>query len=701
MFNLLDIFAEADKKSNDSLFVVHNDSVEMMTVADIFDTKRYTDFKAVSYVSSPQFFSEVVKDFQTVTFILGIDNSENLTKFSDGISAYLDNRDNVEFFNNLPDEVKNSIVEDNFQIRYGKPGVMIHDKIYLLANENTSDYRVVIGSANFSKSAFNPDNLNFENVRIDDSKKLYDLYLIRFKYLLEQTIDYIPERSRKTYKNKNLILQVTPETNVELLVESLEKKNFQLVVTEEQRDILIERQEKVADEQSDIERTLKVIEVITESKSKNGIFPLKKNSQIAKSKSKLQEIFYKVPKIAKKDESDCREILLTKGDCRIYKKFDEQSDEVEIYSKKIDKDKIKSTLEKINAFTQAYYDFAVTPNPIIPSKIYEMILYAFTAPFIWKIRQKCAMNYGKVLVADIPLFCIIGGISGSGKSTALRFVANLMGQRGKQIYEYAKELDRAGIIYGLITSNNLMPIFADEVGLSFFKGSNSQFKGEAMIKSLANDISNEPTGTFIGTTNAPEFSASEQVIRRIYYLEVSSKFEKKNIRNESTLYRMKIYDELDDELFKDFTFRFSDAIRNNEEIFTIDDFLSLTRKIFLSYYNECAMDVPNYFPHKIFSDYKNKKVDTWRKLFFGNKDCFIIRDKEIQVNIDEIFRNSTNAKNQKEMLLNFLDETCLETTLGVGVNWFLKKEEFYKFIGYEPTTFEKTKNFLQKIFANS
>ena len=698
---LLDLFAEVDKKFNDSLFVVHNDCVEMMTVVEIFDAKRYTDFKAVSYVSSPKFFSEVVKDFQTVTFILGIDNSENLTKFSNGLSAYLDSSDSVNFFNDLPDEIKNSIVKDNFQIRYGKPGVMIHDKIYLMANEKTADYRVVIGSANFSKSAFNPDNLNFENVRIDDSKKIYDLYLARFKYLLEHTIDYIPERCRKSYKNKNVILQVTPETNVELLVENLEKKNFQLVVTEEQRDKLIARQEQAAVEQEDIAKTLKIVEVITESKIKNGTFPLKKIPQIVKIKSKLQEIFHKVTKVSKKDDLDFRELLLTKGDSRIYKKFDAQSDEMKIYSARTTVDKIKITFEKINAFTQAYYDFAVTPNDMIPSKIYELILYSFTAPFIWKIRRKCAMNYDKVLVADIPLFCIVGGISGSGKSTALRFVASLMGQHGNQIYDYAKELDKAGNIYGLITSNNLMPIFADEVSLSFFRGSSSPVKGEAMIKSLANDVSEEPMGTFIGTTNAPEFSASSQVMRRIYYLEVSSKFDTKNRRGESTAYIKKIYEGLDDELFRDFTFRFSEAIRDNEEIFTLEDFLSLTRKIFLKYYDECNMEIPKYFPRRIFRDYTDKQVETWRKLFFGNKDCFIIKGDEIQVNIDEIFRNSTKADKQKEMLINFLDETCLSATPGVGVNWFLRKDEFYKFIGYEPTTFERTKNFFQRFFANT
>lgn len=540
MAEMLSLFGEIDKLSPNSLFVVHNSSVEQMTVAEIFDAERFTDFKAVSYVSSPKFFSDVIKDFQSVTFILGIDNSENLSKFKDGITDYVDSSEQVKFFNELSDDLKNSLVEERVQIRYGRQGVMIHDKIYLLANTKTGDYRVIIGSANLSNSAFDSDNLNFENVRVDDSKQLYDLYLSRFNYLLEQTVNYIPDRCRRSYENKNILLTVTPETNFDILIDKLEDKNFKLVVTEEQMNILAKRQEENERNLENIEATRKLVEVITSSKSSDGKFPLKKIPQIVKQKSKIQEIFHKVAKNIKKDDSDIRELLLTTSDSRLYKKNDAQSDEMNIYSMQVDRAEIKLALEKINAFTQAYIDFAVTPNPIIPSKIYEMILYAFTSPFIWQIRRKCSFIYDKVTVADIPLFCMLGGISGSGKSTALRFAANLMGQRGQEIYDYSKELDKPNILYNLIKSNNLMPVFVDEVGTSFFKGGVSPTKGENLIKSLSNEIPSEPMGAFIGTTNASEFSAPSQVMRRIYYIEVSSKFDTKKRRSKSITYLKKL-----------------------------------------------------------------------------------------------------------------------------------------------------------------
>ncbi len=691
--NSMSLFDAAEKISPESLFVVYNSAVAKMTVNEIFDARRYKDFKAVSYVSSPKFFAETVKDFHSVIFILGIDNVDNLNKFSDGITARFKSDDSVKFFNELPDETKNLVVENNIQIRYGKPGVMIHDKIYLLANEETGDYRVIIGSANFSNSAFNSENRNFENIRIDDSKTLYEIYLARFNYLLKQTNDYIPEICRRSYKKDKSIVTISPDTNVEILLDKFKNNDIELIVSEEQMEIFQQRAALIEEEKKDIDTAKRIIEVVLAPKSKDGVFKVKSPAALFANKNLLREAFHKIFKPKNKNDFvDIREVLLMdENNYKLRKKITD-SEVAEIYSAPIDKEKIKLTLEKINQFTQAYYDFAVTPDEIIPAKIYELILYAFTAPFIWKIRQKCSMLYDKSAVADIPLFCILGGIKESGKTTALRFAAALVGQTdAKQIYDYSRELDTAGIIFSMIKGNNLMPIFADEISLNFFKRSNSAQKGEEMIKSLANEIPREPVGTLIGTTNLQDFSSSGQVVRRIYYLEVSSMFNSKRKR-ESVEYLRNIHSGLDDELFKDFTFRYAQAICDNAEIFSIDDFLKLTRKIFLSYYEESGVDVPKYFPREIFSDYETRKVETWRRLFFANKSCFIDKGDTIQVNIDEIFKNSTNVKAQKDKLINFLDETCIASDFGIGVNRFLKKKEFYRFIDYEPSLLEKFKN---------
>lgn len=689
------LFSEVENNSIDSLFVVHNGVETKLSVEEIFNAKAFKDFKAVSYVSSPKFFAERVKDFQNVVFILGIDNVDNLNRFSDGISAFFDTEDRVKFFNDLPDDLKTSLVENKMQVRYGKSGVMIHDKIYLLSNEETEKYRVIIGSANFSSSAFNAENKNFENVRIDDSKELYDLYLQRFNELLKQTIDYIPELCRRKYDDKKILVNVNPETNFEVFLEEVKNHNIDLELSAEQLETLHKFHEQNLQEVSESERKKIIVENIY-VKSSAGKFKIPKVEDIIKKKN----IFVEGTKKSKSkvQNEDVRENLLMTSDYKVYKNFTEQSDAMEIYSRPVEMDKIKIALEKINRFTHSYYDFALSPNEIIPSKIYEAILYSFTAPFIWKIRERCSHEYDKAAVADIPIFCIVGGSSYSGKSTALEFIAKLLGQHGKKFYDYPRELDKAGIVYGLLKSNNLMPVFADEVSLSFFRRNVSPYKGEEMIKSLSNEVPKEAQGTFIATTNLKDFSSSSQVIRRIYFIGVDNIFDKSR-EYEAKKSLRKLYEGLSDDLFKDFTYRFGEAVRNNEKYFKIKDFLSFTRKIFLDYYAESKVEVPEYFPRQIFHDYEDRKATEWRQLFFANRNCFIDKGDTIQVNIDEIFRNSRDAKNKQDKLLNYLDEVCLASDSGIGVNWFLRKKEFYNFIDYKPTWLESAKHSLQKIFS--
>lgn len=690
------LFSEVEKISIESLFVVHDEVEEKMTVEEIFDSKTFSDFRAVSYVSSPKFFAQTVKDFEKVTFILGIDDVDNLNKFSDGISAIFDTEDRIKFFNDLPDDAKVSICENKFQIRYGKPSIMIHDKIYLLSNDETKKYRVVIGSANFSASAFNSENKNFENVRVDDSKKLFDLYLQRFNILLQQTNDYIPELCRRKYNDKKILLNVNPDTEFEVLLEEINNRSIDLEISDEQLEILHKFHEQTLQQANENDRKKIIVENIFVKKNSDGKFKMPKVDDFIKKKN----IFIDGAKKSKNKNpsEDVRESLLMTSDYKIYKNFTGQSEEMEIYSAPAKLEKIKATLEKIDVFTHSYFDFALSPNKIIPSKIYEAILYAFTTPFIWKIRERCSRVYDKAAVADIPIFCIVGGSSYSGKSTALEFIARLLGQHGKKYYNYSRDLDKAGIVYSLMQSNNLMPVLADEVSLNFFRRSTSPFKGEEMIKSLSNDVPTEPQGTFVATTNLKDFSSSSQVIRRIYFISVDNIFDK--IREyETKKHLRKIYEGLTDDLFKDFIFRFANAIRDNEEIFRIEDFLYMTRKIFLQYYTECKIEVPEYFPEKIFHDYTERKITEWRQLFFANRHCFIDKGDIIQVNIDEIFRNSRDAKSKQDKLLNYLDEVCLASDSGIGVNWFLRKKEFYNFIDYKPSLLETAKNSLKKIFS--
>ena len=140
----------SNNESAENIFIIHNGFKTKMTYEQIFDFNSFTDLKFVSYKFTANFFNDTVKKFQSVNFIIGKKNSDLEIFEDEKIKIYIANKENI------------------------------HDNFFLLANEETKRYRVVIGSISTS-----PDD--FANFRVDDSKELYDLYLQRFDFLLSHT----------------------------------------------------------------------------------------------------------------------------------------------------------------------------------------------------------------------------------------------------------------------------------------------------------------------------------------------------------------------------------------------------------------------------------------------------------------------------------------------------------------------------------
>lgn len=672
-----------------SLFVVHNGRPEFIEAEKIFDASVYDTLYGVSYVSSPKFFFERIKDFNDVKFIVGIPDSEYMEDFQNSVVTLIaDAEKGVNFFNELPPLIKNKVADNALQIRCAKPGLMFHDKLYLLANEKENRYRVVIGSANFNPAAFDPANANFENVRIDDGKALYDIYLARFNELYSLTNDYIPEKCKRRYKETKTLVVVDAEERADLIFDALDDNRTNIVVSGEYREEINRAVTKMKLRTETIEKSAEVLKSVLSSKRADGTFGIKLKETLLKNKQGIKNFFVRSQQEAV--QNDIREILLPSEDDYLYKQSHESKDEVSMYSQLAPLDKIRASLEKINAFTEAYYKYAASPNWVIPAKIYETILYTFTSPFIWRIRQQYAVEYDKASVCDIPMFCVIGGIRESGKSTLLSILAQLMGQTSNHIYDFAKYLEKAGHLSPLLESSNLMPIFTDEITPSFFQKSNGD-KGENLVKRFGNEVPVNSRCTMIGTTNCADFSSAGQVMRRIYYLEVNNMFDARQ-KSESMSFLRNVREEMTDVLFKDFSYRFGNALRNNEKIFQIEDFLSLARKIFRDYYKECDMEMPHYFPEAPFYDYDERKRHAWRQLYIYNRAYFHDMGETIRLDIASLlkFATGSNTDKKREQWRNYLDETCWAADTSVGVYWFLKKKEFFNFIEHEPTLFEKT-----------
>lgn len=394
---------------------------------------------------------------------------------------------------------------------------------------------------------------------------------------------------------------------------------------------------------------------------------------------KQQLISVKITRLSRKsDELDLRrEIVYNETDDILYI-GNSETDSFEQYSKPIDEETITTFIKKINMFVEAYEKFTIGAKKLYSKqRVFEAILYAFSSPFIWKIRQIHAKNKGRdTALSDIPPFLIIAGQAWTGKTHLLEFISRLLGTQGRY-FHYNTDIKPANI-RDYFFSENIFPILIDEITKDYFTSSSaSATKGESFVKSITNSLSGKHP-CLIATTNT-EFNANMQIIRRIYYLQINKPFDKTK-KSQTDDYFSKVIEGIDDSLFKDFSFRFSQQIKNEENVVKNGDYLSLTRKIFEEYFKIPKMEKPDYFINKPLLDYYHRGSFMWKNLFQTKREGFKIQENMVIVDPTIVFNGD---RIEKEKAKKFLD---IGVILEDSVVLVLDKDKFFEFIDLNKKT---------------
>nr|WP_295974228.1 phospholipase D family protein [uncultured Bacillus sp.] len=100
----------------------------------------------------------------------------------------------IELFQSLPEDIQELLKQERYQIRYSKKYNPIHSKLYLM--DGLKDTRVMVGSANFTDTAFS-QRKQFEELLVFDNSPLFDIYSQRFQDIYRHTVDYIPEKIKQ------------------------------------------------------------------------------------------------------------------------------------------------------------------------------------------------------------------------------------------------------------------------------------------------------------------------------------------------------------------------------------------------------------------------------------------------------------------------------------------------------------------------
>lgn len=657
-----------------------------VTWAELFDSKRYTSLRCVTYVSSGSFFEKAVGGFADVEIIIGIEKGDVKKAFDESIRSRMQNEGD-KWFTNLSDQAKDKVVDRMLKVKYSLADTIIHSKFYLLSNRETGENRLIIGSANLTESAFSNKVQQYEDVMVFDNDKLFAMYERRFEAIEERTSDFIPEDSIQKYKEGQLIsvADFTAEEKTEKLLETLARENIVPLISDGVLQQTQEIQDNEEKELSEVRATYEVIAAVTKKSRKSEGYVIKTAKELETAKPKVIDILFK----GTKQEFELARFALNyneadKKQYRIYttETGEESSRSAELYDRKATQEEIRKSIENLNRFISAYKDFVSAPDPENENlaHVFETILYSFTAAYIFKLRQETTSSRK----TDIPIMLIIGGRAASGKSSLLAYIDALLSGRHllreDHYYQYEKVSSGKNSLENLFKSENTYPLLVDEVSPNFFN-SKSAGKGEALIKYLANTLDGKHPA-MICTTNTDTFNIPAQVARRIYYVQVDACFDE-NFKGQATAYYEEVMQEADNLLFRDFCFQMGEKIAHHDDLFGDGDFdyLYCAREIFKEYYKTAEIKVPDYMPTKLYRDYANRGREMWRVLFQQDQASFTYKPDgksgkpELVVNLKDI----ANGTRDVNVYMNYLRQDLLIEAAGIYT--ILRAEEFFEWIG--------------------
>jgi len=658
------------------LHILHNDKPFKSEPLSLFDTENFNELKIVTYVSSPDFFFDKVKKFKKVIAILGEEESAREFYQLDPVFE-----ERIIHSAESDPEVLEAIANGRIELRYMKAGERIHSKIYILSDTQGKS-RVMVGSANFTNAAFS-NRGQFEELIVYDSfhnPSFCDSYIKRFNEIYKNSVDFLSEKTRK--KLQSLILKAenimifTPDDRADNIVEKVNRQiqsggDASTLVVE-----VMEEKEKAEKRIMEIERIEKIIENVTK-KTKDG-YSFEQKQKLLTLKEKLKEIVSFSHRKTQEFIDKRNFLYLNPANWEFYIKENEQAVS---YDANLTEEKLKENLKKLVNFVNSYWEFAVYKDREVLKRVFEAILFAFTSPFIHRIRKSVKKNKGDEKLAEIPIVLILGGLANTGKTKLLLFINKLLGNNF-EVFNYKDIYTKTQrIIYDLFYTNNIFPILVDEIYDNFFRG-----EGERLIKTLTNTLT-EPHPCLIGTSNVG-FSAESQVIRRIYYLHFGSPFsEDKKIKERAERYFEEKVGIIDDSLFRYFLSEFARRM-TEEEFFKIEDPLSLSRKIFIDMFSLSGIELPDFISQSPCGDYYKIGSQEWQAFYLTRKKDF----KEMKDGGERylvIDLKSIYEPRDAEQLKNKLPPSVVKSS---GTPLILHKYRFLQFIGQE-------EGFLKKFFG--
>lgn len=663
-----------------NFIILNNQVVEGLEIGSIFDSEKYDIFKGVTFSIDQKFAEKYLSDFKETTVVVGIQDSDvqerGLSLEQKQIKQLVDNTKvlssglPIKIFENFSRSIQDRILENSYQLRIPLSKT-IHTKMYLLKNSESGDTRLIIGSANLSNQAFSNKTPQLELLEIRDNSKLFSEYENYFDTeIISETVDFFGNSVRKKAKSKaqkeetDVTITFTPKEFGELKVNRISEqfdqikesvssgKIEQTVINElkEEAKIVDVRSKELKQEFDDVELAVRITTAAVNVRTGNGKADVKlhENSEVKKRVSNLLRDNLLAKKV--KAEVLPRDLLISRPAIRTdsnsglslgIKESETKAEDGSVVEnfkyhkigRKLDDEGIKKSILLIDSIMKNYKEFVPNYTSDYGKRVIEAIAFAFTSPFLSEIRQNTSLNSEAL---DIPLFAVIGGTGGSGKSKLLNIINRMLGLNDMtepttyselvvddSVQKNSKTITQ--LKYWMLEEDNVAPLLIDELPDKFFDA-----KGVQFIKDVANISGKQPhlTPAFICTTNASDMVAKEEAItRRMYYLLNDRKFDDQ-YRDISTEKYNELFNETTDELFQDFVLRFSEILSDDNTEWKYYnhgkvDFLKNTRTIFEEYFKIAGFEsLPDYFPEERVDDTNKTNITMWKRLYTAMPELF-------------------------------------------------------------------------------
>lgn len=751
-----------------NFIILNNQVVEGLEICSIFDSEKYDIFKGVTFSIDQKFAEKYLSNFKETTVVVGIQDSDvqerGLSLEQKQIKQLVDNTKvlssglPIKMFENFSRSIQDRILEESYQLRIPLSKT-IHTKMYLLKNSESGDTRLIIGSANLSNQAFSNTTPQLELLEIRDNSELFSEYENYFDTeIISETVDFFGNSVRKKAKSKaqkeetDVTITFTPKEFGELKVNRISEqfdqikesvssgKIEQTVIDElkEEAKIVDVRSKELKQEFDDVDLAVRITIAAVNVRTGNGKADVKlhENSEVKKRVSNLLRDNLLAKKV--KAEVLPRDLLISRPAIRTdsnsglslgIKESETKAEDGSVVEnfkyhkvgKKLDDEGIKKSILLIDSIMKNYKEFVPNYTPDYGKRVIEAIAFAFTSPFLSEIRQNTSLNSEAL---DIPLFAVIGGTGGSGKSKLLNIINRMLGLNdmtepttyselvvGDSVQKNSKTITQ--LKYWMLEEDNVAPLLIDELPDKFFDA-----KGVQFIKDVANISGKQPhlTPAFISTTNASDMVAKEEAItRRMYYLLNDRKFDDQ-YRDISTEKYNELFNETTDELFQDFVLRFSEILSDDNTEWKYYnhgkvDFLKNTRTIFEEYFKIAGFEsLPDYFPEERVDDTNKTNITMWKRLYTAmpelfkkisdyetNQDIYILKLSDLDRNFQKDNMYSKEKK-PSSVYSEALDNRVLASTrtkADLFIEFYVN--QFHDWIGIPEVNSEKAETVINSV----